>query len=575
MKTIKKAITLTLGLLIMGTASFAQSLADAKKAIDAEQYQKATSMLKALISSNSKEGDNYFYLGNTYLLTDEIDSARAVYTNGIAASPKNALNFVGLGQADLLENNPTSAKTNFDKAIQMGVKNYETYLFIGKAYLAQENPDYSSALPNLQKADELDSKDKDAETFLALGDFYAMQRTKNSDAYPMYLRALDINPNSTRAIVQIGRMFKMAFSFPDAENKIKEAIAIDPNYGPAYRELAENEMQWSRADVKTAEAKRNEALENMRKYLDLTDKSFESRLRYAQFLVYAGDFETLGKEVATLNAPDANNPKTFVVKRMQGYSAVENKNYDKAVQYMNELFARKQDASRIIGSDYLYLGLAQKNLGNDSLALVNITKAVELDSTKVDTLSAMALKYFSARKYDKAAEIYTTVVNANSKSPNILTSYYYLGRSYYFGYGAKVAANQNPDRSILVKADSAFSKVNQLAPEYEGAYLDRSRTNRLIDVKDNGENLKGLPIPFYEKYIELVTVTKPEKAASSARGLVEVYNNLAAYVATTDKQKAIEYYNKTLAIDPNNANALDNIKYLNGSSTPAKKAPIK
>ena len=208
---------------MIGAASFAQSLADAKKAIDAEQYQKATSMLKTLISSNAKDGDNYFYLGNTYLLTDEIDSARAVYTNGIAASPKTALNYVGLGHADLHANNPTSAKTNFDKAIDMGSKKYETYLFIGKAYLAQENPDFAAALPHLQKADELDSKDKDAETFLALGDFYAMQMTKNSEAYPMYLRALDINPNSTRAIVQIGRMFKQAFSFPDAENKIKEA----------------------------------------------------------------------------------------------------------------------------------------------------------------------------------------------------------------------------------------------------------------------------------------------------------------------------------------------------------------
>ena len=141
---------------MMGAASFAQSLADAKKAIDAEQYQKATTMLKALISSNAKEGDNYFYLGNTYLLTDEIDSARIVYTNGIAASPKNALNYVGLGHADLISKNSTSAKTNFDKAIQMGAKNYETYLRIGRAYLDQEKPDFEAALPNLQKADDLD-----------------------------------------------------------------------------------------------------------------------------------------------------------------------------------------------------------------------------------------------------------------------------------------------------------------------------------------------------------------------------------------------------------------------------------
>lgn len=569
MKTIKKAITLALGLVMMGgTASFAQSLADAKKAIDAEQYQKATSMLKALISSNAKDGNNYFYLGNTYLLTDEIDSARAVYTNGIAASPKLALNYVGLGQADLLSKNATSAATNFTKAVEMGAKNYETYLYIGKAYLAQETPDYAAALPNLQKADELDSKDKDAETFLALGDFYAMQLTKNSEAYPQYLRALDINPNSTRAIVQIGRMFKMAFSFPDAENKIKEAVAIDANYGPAYRELAEVQMRWADADPKNAEAKRAEALANMKKYLDLTDKSFDSRLRYAQFLVYANDYATLSQEVATLQAPDANNPKTFVVKRMQGYSAIENKDFPKGIQYMNELFARTQDAARIIGSDYLYLGKAYAGSGNDSLAVINITKAVELDTTKVEELAEIAKKYYGAKNYGKAADIFQKVISLNSKNPSMAMNAFYLGVARY----VQSAGN---NKELLLQSDAAFAKVIELAPEYDPAFLYRARVNKAIDVIDNPETQKGLSVPFYEKYVELLTVTKPEKAAANTKNLVDTYNYLGFIISGTDKEKAKEYFNKALAIEPQNAYALDNLKALSAPATPAKKAPIK
>lgn len=570
MKMIKKAITLTLGLVMVGAASFAQSLADAKKAIDAEQYQKAKSMLRALIASNAKEGDNYFTLGNTYLLTDDIDSARMVYNNGVTASPKFALNFVGLGHADIKSNNPTSAKTNFDKALQMGAKDYATYLYIGKAYLDQKEPDYAAALPNLQKAEELDAKDKDPETFLALGDFYAMQRSKNSEAYPMYLRALDINPNLTRAIVQIGRMYKMAFSFPDAETQIQKAIAIDANYGPAYRELAENEMQWSRADPKNGEAKRNEALTNMRKYLDLTDKSFNSRLRYAQFLVYAGDFATLSKEVETLNAPDVNNPAMFVVIRMRGYSAIENKNYPQGIQFMNELFARKQDASRILGDDYLYLGRALQGTGNDSLAVTNITKAVELDSTKVEELAVIAKKYYDAKNYGKAADVYAKVIALNSKNPAIGTNYFYLGLASY------VKAN-GADREYLVKSDSAFSKLSVISPETEAAYLYRARVNKYIDGIDNKDNPKGLGAPFYEKYIKMVTVDKPEKAAtpSISKNLIEAYNYLGYIASSTDKEKAKEYFNKTLAIDPQNAYAADNLKALTAPTAPVKKAPIK
>lgn len=206
---------------MMGGASFAQSLADAKKAIDAEQYQKATSMLKTLVNSQASKGENYFSLGEVYLRTDDIDLARAVFSKGITAEPKYALNYVGLGHADLKSNNATSAKTNFDKALSFGAKDYLTYLAIGKAYLDQKTPDYAAALPNLQKADELNSKDKDPETFLAIADYYAMQH-KNSEAYNMYLRATDINPALYRVNVQIGKMYKEAYAFAEAEAQLKK-----------------------------------------------------------------------------------------------------------------------------------------------------------------------------------------------------------------------------------------------------------------------------------------------------------------------------------------------------------------
>lgn len=565
MKMIKKNIALATGLLLMGsTASFAQSLADAKKAIDAEQFQKATSMLKTLVANQPKEGDNYFNLGKVYLLTEDIDSARAAFTNGTTAAPKNALNFVGLGQADLIENNATNAKTNFDKALQLGAKNYQTYLAIGRAYIDQKNVDYAQALPNLQKSDELDAKDKDPETFLALADFYAQQR-KNTEAYPMYLRALDINPNLYRANVQIGKMYKDAFAFAEAETEIKKVIEADPNYGPAYRELAEAQMQWSFADPKNGAAKKAEALANMKKYLDLTDKSFDSRLRYAQFLVYAGDFATLESEVATLNAPDPKNPKTFVVARMRGYSAIENKNYEQGIKFMNELFGRTQDASRIIGSDYLYLGKAQLATGQDSLAVINITKGVELDSTKVEELAAVGLKYFTDKNFPKAAQVYNKVVKLNSKNPSLAMAYYYLGTSNY-------VSSKGQDMELLKSADSAFVKLLELAPEYEAAQLYRARTYRLMD---DAKEPKGIAVPQFEKYIQMVTVDKPEKAATPAnqKGLVEAYNYIGALLSATDKEKAKEYFNKTLAIDPQNALATDNLKFLAGPAP--KKAPIK
>ncbi|MEJ5961191.1 tetratricopeptide repeat protein [Pedobacter immunditicola] len=569
MKMTKKAIALSLGLVVMGSASFAQSLDDAKKALDAEQYQKATSMLKSLVNSQASKGENYYYLGEVYLRTDYVDSARAVFTKGVAADPKFALNYVGLGEADLASENPTSAKTNFDKAIDVASKkDYIPSMFIGKAYVAAPKPDFTAALPYLQKADELDKADKAAETFLALGDFYAAQK-KNSEALQNYLRALNINPNLHRAKVQIGRMYKESRAFPESESALKEVIAADPNYGPAYREIAELYMQWANFEPQNFDAKAALALENYKKYLDLTDKSFESKLRYAQFLFYAKDFQTLEQVTSELASVSPNDPKAPVVLRMRGYSAYENKNYPQSLQYMNDFFAKTKDTSRIVGSDYLYLGKAYLQSGNDSLALVNITKAVEKDSTNVEALTEVAKAFYDAKNYQKAADIYDKAIAAAPNAKGVLYSYYYNGLARYFQYAAGVNANTSPSKDILVKADSAIAKVTALAPETTDAYLWRGRINSLLDDE---QNPKGLMVPHFEAFVQKVTVDKPELAAANAKKLAEAYDQLGAFYAVTDKEKAKEYFTKSVAANPAGTFAPAKLKEM---SAPAAKAGTK
>lgn len=569
MKMIKRTMAFTLGLVMMGgAASFAQSLADAKKAIDAEQYQKATGMLKTLINSDPKEGDIYFNLGKVYLAIEEVDSAKATFTKGTVADPKNALNFVGLGHADLFVNNAAAAKGNFDKAIELGKKDYHTYMHIGRAYFDNPKPDYASALPHLQKADELETKDKDPEVFIALGDYYANQ-VQNGPAYQKYLLATDIDPNIKRVKVQIGKMFYMADGYAEAETELKKVIDMDPNYGPAYRELAENQLRWSFRDPAVSKAKREESLTSYKKYLDLTDKSFDSRYRFAQYLFYARDWTTLAQELGTLKT-DPNNPKSFIVNRMLGYSGVENKNFEVALPSLKSLFVKPENASRIVPNDHIYLGKAYHGTGNDSLAFISIAKGVELDTTKAEDLADFGKELFTARKYDKAVMAYKKAISSNSANLNMANNYFYYAYSNYFHYANEYKANKNPSKDILLEADTAFAKVNILAPSHdiEQAYLYRARIGKLLD---NSEGPAGLAVPHYLKFIDVVTVAKPEKVniATNKAGLIEAYNYFGSYYSSTDKEKAKEYLNKTLVLDPANAYATQSLKVLSGSPSPA------
>ncbi len=117
---------------------------------------------------------------------------------------------------------------------------------------------------------------------------------------------------------------------------------------------------------------------------------------------------------------------------------------------------------------------------------------------------------------------------------------------------------------MLVKADSAFSYLVQRSPTTQGAWQYRGRINRLLDDVDDSQ---GLGVPFYEKYVDIVTVEKPELAEKSVPGLIEAYSYLGSVAARKDanNEKANEYFNKVLALDPNNTTAQQAIKAIEGS----------
>jgi tetratricopeptide (TPR) repeat protein len=113
------------------------------------------------------------------------------------------------------------------------------------------------------------------------------------------------------------------------------------------------------------------------------------------------------------------------------------------------------------------------------------------------------------------------------------------------------------DPIALQKADAAFANVLEAAPSYQDAYIYRARIYSLLD---NDEMM----IKFYQEYITKVTEKGPEELAKPTvkTKFVEGYNNMAASYANTDKIKAIEFFQKTLLVDPTNAYALESIKIL-------------
>jgi tetratricopeptide (TPR) repeat protein len=556
MKMISKISKLVLALIFIGSSVFAQSLADAKKAIDAEQYQKAKSMLKNLTTTQADKDENFFYLGWVYILQDYPDSAKTVFTKGISINPKSALNYAGLGAAAFVDKDRNTATTNFNQAVALAGKNSKPYVYVGKAYLLKategkvDAADANAAIAVLNKGKAINPKD--AELLVALGDAYRTQ-LKSTEALGNYQTALELDPKLAIAKVATGVLWRYADNYEDSERLFKEALAIDPNFGPAYREWAETDIRWSLRDPKMASAKVKEGLDNYRKYIALTDMSVESRMRYADFLLYAGDFKALQTEAAALSKLANGNLRTY---RYLAYAAFENKDYPAALTAMNT-WVTKADPKRVIPRDYLYLGRIQIANQQDSLGIHSLQKAYDLDTTQADVYVEIAKSLYANKKYEKAGDAYMKYVTKARRVS--LNDYLAAGRSYYIAYEDQLFSTAKPkptpDSTLLIKADTAFSYIEHKATApVAPVVLLRARVKDYMDKDRN--NIKGLAKPYYEQYIQLMTANPPTDEKGK-KTIAEAYAYLGLFYQYKEKDdaKATESFTKAKEFDPNNKQA--------------------
>ena len=556
--------------LAIGATSLAQDLEQAQKAIDAEKYDKAKSILKTLTSTDADQGKNFFILGNIYLTQKAEDSATIYFQKGLAAKKNANFNYIGLGQIALDKNDAIKSNDNFNKAVvDMKRKDFEEFLYIGRAFLNTSTPNYRSALLFLNKAKAI--QPNDAQVLLSLGDAYYGEGNIN-EAYSAYRNSYDADKSVLRAKLQLGVITKGSKAFQEAKTAFENILAIDPNYGPAYRELAETYYVWSLNDKDNYAAYNKKALEYYDKYLTMTDYSLDSRMRHADFLILTKDYAALEKEANEMKKLDKVNPRIL---RYLGFSAYENGNDDEAIKALNDFLANPN--AKPIGRDYLYLGMAKtrkaltttKNAEGEDVNKVEQTlftsgvadmlKGVQMDPAMANELNDIGKKFFDIKLYNEAAAIYE-VATSNPNSQNFLYDNFYLGYALYFG-NVNLPEGQKIDPIIVEKASKAFDNVIAVSSTTQDAYIYKARVNSLLD---NNPEAQAKMVKNYEEYIRVVTEkgeAEVNKPANKTK-FVEAYINMGTHFVTTDKAKAKELFQKALAIEPSNEIALARLKAL-------------
>ncbi|SEP95163.1 tetratricopeptide repeat protein [Flavobacterium urocaniciphilum] len=562
----KRVYLASIATLFTATVINAQDLEQVKKSIDAEKYSDARKTLKSMVNTSPDKGKNFFYLGQVYLALDKQDSAKVYFEKGKNAKDAGHLNLIGLAHINLINGNKTEAQANIASALASAKKkDVEEQIFISRAYLNSENPDFSKAVEAAKKA--VTNDPKSAQAYLALGDAQLANKNTN-DAYVAYRTAFELDNTLYRAKTQLAVITRNAQAFPEAMKALKDVVALNPNYGPAYREMAETNLAWAFGKNSNFQEKATAALENYKKYMSLTDTSVDSRMKYADFLILTKDWKGVEAEALAIQKMDKVNPRVL---RYLGYASLENGNSEAAIKAINEFIA-KSEPKKVKGRDYSYLGKAKlasamdangviTNANRFNEALADLVKASELDPKLGGEFSELGVKLYKQKAYFEAAKVLELALK-NSASKSYTLDNYYYGNSVLYHTMDKTPAQKAAFTAEFERANNAFAEVIKASATTQDAYFSKAQLNRVIDTDAS----KKVAVTDYEGYISVVNAKGEAELSKESvkKNLVAAYTFIGSSYSATDKTKAIEAFEQASKLNPTD-------KYISESLSVLKK----
>lgn len=520
-----KMCLIVVGLLWSPLIALAQDVAQGIKMIDTERYEKAGAIFKSLIASAPQDAKNYYYLGSIYLLQSKSDSAAWAYKKGVEANAQEALNYVGLGRIALDNKNTTEAESNFQKALTMTKERDANVLMeVGYAYLNSKNGNAKKAVELAEKAIARDKKNPDV--YIFAGDAYVANRD-GGQGMNNYEKAAELAPQYAKIYYKMGNLYRMGRVTNMAVQNYEKTVEVDPDFAPAYQELGVLYNQQKQYDKAKAAYK---------KFIDISENNIRARYTYASFLFLSKQYDAMLKEIDNIFQTDSSN---IFMYRLRGYALNELKDYEGSVQALTK-FLSGIDTSKVMADDYEYLAKSLSEIGQDSVAVQYVDKALALDNSNVDLYIIKGKFQFKQRDYAGAAATFQAATDQRKTANG--NDFYWLGRSLYYN-------------KQYIEADSAFSKLVSMYPESIQGHFWRARSNAALDPESSAGSAK----PFYEATIEKGQAD-PEKNKSM---LIEAYKYLGAYYYQKgQKTESKPYWQKVKELDPKDEDAANALKVL-------------
>lgn len=522
----KNTIVLVAAGFITLTGAKAQNIQEGINHLYADRDQSAKSVFEKILATNPNNIDATYWLGQADIALKDTVAAKTVYENALRNNGNAPLLLVGMGQVELMENKKDEARQRFETAINLsrGKKGDDPNILnaIGKANVEAKAGDLAYAIDKLKVAVDRDSKN--ADIFLNLGNAYRKAH-EGGQAVINYDEAMQVNSSFAVAAYREALLYYTQKNWDVYEEKLKKAVQMDPKFAPAYYELYYYAL--GKKDFTTAQ-------EYATKYNETAEPDPQNDYLRIQTLWAQKNYDEAiaGGKTLIAAAGDKTKARTY---KLMAYAYADKGDTAGAKPYIDEYFA-KADEDEIIAGDYIFKGQIYAALGSgNDVVYDTYMKAAAMDSvesSKIDLLKKGA-DWFKA-KGDRLDEANMRVEVLKIKKDNpTLREVFDPGVAYYF------AKEYN-------RADSIFDIFIAKWPGETYGYEWEFNVHRALD------STGAAAVPFAEKLLNDIYSKDSTKYAkdivSKSAFLVDYYANTAK-----DYAKALEYCDKILAIDPENA----------------------
>jgi Flp pilus assembly protein TadD len=537
----KSFISLVAVVMLGSNMVTAQNVEQGKKFFYYQRYKSARETLEKVLAANPNDIAATYWLGQTLIKQKDSVAAKNLYSKLLQQNGNAPLVLAGMGQIELMEGKTNDARQRFESAISITKgREIDVLNAVARANTETRLGDANYAIEKLNQATQI-KKFNDATTYLLLGDAYR-KLVDGGNAVTNYEKAFAMDPTLAAAKWSIGKIYLTQQNGTFFTKNMTDATTADANYAPAFYDLY---VWYYDKDV-------NAARENFLKYKAVADVTPE--LEYDETSLYYASRQfqqAVDKSKERIQAfGDKADPRYY---KLAAYSYADLKDTANAKTYMDQYFT-KQKADGFVPKDYsFYAQILARTKGSEAQAFAQYEKAIELDTAKTGKMKLM----------EEAVKLAVSIGDKEQAAVWNMKKYYFdtaaaSNRDMYdYGYAHYLAQHY----------DSAYSIFKKYQAKYPGeifGYLWATNAAQVID--STWEN--GLAAPetelFTTKATQIDSVKWKSRIILSYKLLAQYQNNVKK-----DRDSAIVYLEKVVAIDPNDKDAPKFIDQLKKSAKPA------